>query len=222
MTEAEIRILDNPAEELGTSLADRAHAGGTIVLTGGSTVGKAYERAAEASGDWSASTVFFGDERCVPPEDEQSNYGLAKRTLLDRLERRPAVHRMRGELDAAKAAADYERELEGVHIELLLLGLGPDGHVASLFPSSPQLAERNRLVTSGPAGLAPWLERITLTLPALLSAQRTWVLATGAEKAEAVARAIRGPITEEIPGSLLRRGEGALVVFLDHAAAGGL
>ena len=110
------------------------------MLTGGSTAGDAYEHAAALEPDWSEASVWWGDERCVPPDDERSNYGLAKRTLLDRLERQPEVHRIRGELDPADAAGEYERELEGVALDLLLLGLGPDGHVASLFPGSPQLA----------------------------------------------------------------------------------
>jgi 6-phosphogluconolactonase len=126
---------------------------------------------------------------------------------------------MRGELDPAEAAEAYEAELEGVEIELLLLGMGPDGHVASLFPGSPQLKVRDRRVTSGPAGLEPFVDRVTLTLPAFLSAQETWFLITGEDKAEMVARAFRGPITEDVPASLLRRGDGNITIFLDHAAA---
>jgi 6-phosphogluconolactonase len=99
------------------------------------------------------------------------------------------------------------------------MGMGPDGHVASLFPGSPQLQVRDRRVTSGPSGLEPFVDRITLTLPALLSAQETWFLITGEDKAEMVARAFRGPITEDVVASLLRRGEGNITVFLDHAAA---
>jgi 6-phosphogluconolactonase len=211
-------ICDDPAEQLGGALSGRGLAGQTIVLTGGSTIGRAYERAAE-SRDWSASTLWWGDERCVPPDDERSNYGLARRTLLDRLEKQPAVHRIRGELDPAEAAEEYERELAGVEIDLLLLGLGPDGHVASLFPGSPQLAIRDRLVTSGPPGLEPRVDRVTLTVPALLSARETWFLVTGEEKAETVARAFRGPIAEAVPASLVRRGNGKITAFLDHAAA---
>jgi 6-phosphogluconolactonase len=218
MSDVDVLISDDPASEFGSALGSRGLAGETIVLTGGSTVGRAYEQAAQTR-DWSGSTLFFGDERSVPLDDPRSNYGLARRTLLDRLEAQPAVHRIRGELDPAEAAAAYERELEDVVLDLLLLGLGPDGHVASLFPGSPQLAERTRLVTSGPAGLEPWVDRVTLTLPALLSARETWLLVTGAQKAETVARALRGPITDEVPASLLRRGEGRIVAFLDHPAA---
>ena len=132
------------------------------------------------------------------------------------------MHRIRGELDPAEAAAEYERELEGLQISLLLLGLGADGHIASLFPGSPQLEERTRLVTSGPAGLEPWVDRVTLTLPVLLSAPLTWFLVTGGAKADVVARAFRGPITPEVPASLLREGDGEIVVFLDRDAAAAL
>ena len=218
MTEVELEVLDHPAAALGARLAARGLAGETIVLTGGSTIGRAYERAAESK-DWSASSLWWGDERCVAADDERSNYGLAKRTLLDRLEAQPAVHRIRGELEPAAAAAEYERQLGGVELGLLLLGLGSDGHIASLFPGSPQLAERKRLVTSGPAALDPLVERVTLTLPALLSARETWLLATGEEKAQAVAQAFRGPVSDEVPASLLRRGNGRIVALLDPAAA---
>ena len=221
MTDVELIVSDDPTAELGATLGGWGLVGESIVLTGGSTIGRAYERAAESS-DWSASAVWWGDERCVPPDDERSNYGLAKRTLLDRLEEQPEVHRIRGELDPAEAAAEYEREIDGLEISLLLLGLGPDGHMASLFPGSPQLEERTRLVTSGPAGLEPFVERVTLTLPVLLSAPRTWFLVTGSAKADVVARAFRGPITPEVPASLLREGEGEIFVFLDRDAAGAL
>ena len=95
------------------------------MLTGGSTPGRAYEHAAATCRTGARASVWWGDERCVPPDDERSNYGLAKRTLLDRLEQQPDVHRIRGELKPADAAAEYERELDGVRLDLLLLlGLG--------------------------------------------------------------------------------------------------
>src|SRR6516162_6945156 len=220
MNDVEYLIARDPADKFGSPLAAWGYSGQAIFLTGGHSVAAAYEKAAEIP-DWSASSVWWGDERCVPPDDDRSNYLLAKRALLDRLEEQPEIHRMRGELDPAEAAEAYEAELEGVEIELLLLGMGPDGHVASLFPGSPQLQVRDRRVTSGPAGLEPFVDRVTLTLPALLSAQETWFLITGEDKAEMVARAFRGPITEDVTASLLRQGEGNITVFLDHAAAGG-
>jgi 6-phosphogluconolactonase len=222
MSEPQLHVVGDPAAAVGELLADSARRGESIVLTGGSGVARAYEHAAAAEPDWSRASVWWGDDRCVPPDDERSNYGLAKRTLLDRLEKQPAVHRMRGELRPADAAEAYEEEIAGVSLDFLLLGLGPDGHVASLFPGSPQLRERARLVTSGPAGLEPFVDRVTLTLPALLAADRIVFLVSGAEKADAVARAFGGPVTDEVPASLLRTGSAPMTVYLDAAAGSGL
>jgi 6-phosphogluconolactonase len=221
MSEPRLHVDDAPERRVAELLAAAAAAGETIALTGGSSVGDAYEQAASIERDWSAASVWWGDERCVPPDDERSNYLLGKRTLLDHLEAQPDVHRIRGELQPADAAGEYEKQLEGVQIELLLLGLGPDGHVASLFPGSPQLDERDRLVTSGPAGLEPYVDRVTLTLPALLSADRIVFLVTGADKADAVQRAFRDPVSDSVPASLLRSGSAPLDVYLDAAASGG-
>ena len=221
MTDAALHVDDDPARRVGELLAAAAAAEQTIVLTGGTSVGAAYELAAALEPDWSKASVWWGDERCVPPDDERSNYLLAKRTLLDRLEHEPDVHRIRGELQPADAAGEYEKALDGVELDLLLLGLGPDAHVASLFPASPQLEERQRLVTSGPAGLEPFVDRVTLTLPALLSAQRIIFLVAGADKAEAVRRAFRDEINDDAPASLLRRGSAPIDVYLDAAASGG-
>jgi 6-phosphogluconolactonase len=213
-------VEDDPARNVGELLAASATRGETIVLTGGSSVARAYELAASIQPDWGEASVWWGDERAVPPDDERSNYLLAKRTLLDRLEHEPDVHRIRGELQPADAAGEYEKAIEGETLDLLLLGLGPDAHVASLFPGSPQLMERERLVTSGPAGLEPLVDRITLTLPALLGASRIVFLVTGAAKAEAVRRAFRDEISDDAPASLLRRGEAPIDVYLDEAASG--
>jgi 6-phosphogluconolactonase len=221
MTEPQLLLLPDPALAVGELLADAARRGEAIVLTGGSTPGKAYMHAAALEPDWSAASVWWSDERCVPPDEERSNYGLAKRTLLDRLAHQPEVHRIRGELDPADASGEYGKKLEGVALDLLLLGLGPDGHIASLFPRSPQLDERERLVTSGPAGLEPFVDRVTMTLPALLSARRIVFLISGAAKAEAVERAFRDAITPEVPASLLRDGDAPIDVFLDRGASGG-
>jgi 6-phosphogluconolactonase len=215
-----LHVSQNPAEAVAELLADQARRGGSIVLTGGRTPGAAYERAARLEPDWSRASVWWGDERCVPPDHEHSNYRLAKTTLLDRLEQEPEVHRIRGELQPADAAGEYDRELGGVDLDLLLLGLGPDGHIASLFPRSPQLLVRDRLVTSGSPGLEPRVERVTMTLPALLAARRIVLLVSGADKAAAVERAVHGPVSEDTPASLLREGTAPIEVYLDSAAAG--
>jgi 6-phosphogluconolactonase len=221
VTEPALHVEGEPARRVGELLAEAAAGGQTIVLTGGHSVGPAYEHAALLEPDWGAASVWWGDERAVPPDDERSNYLLSKRTLLDRLDREPEVHRMRGELQPADAAGEYEHAIEGVTLDLLLLGLGPDAHVASLFPGSPQLLERERLVTSGPAGLEPYVDRITLTMPALLGARRIILLVTGADKTEAVRRAFRDEIGDDAPASLLRRGDAPIDVYLDEAASGG-
>ncbi|MBV8080734.1 MAG: 6-phosphogluconolactonase [Actinobacteria bacterium] len=218
MTRPRIHVVLDPAAVVGGLLAEAAARGETIVLTGGSTPGKAYERAAALEPNWSNVSLWWGDERCVPPDDDRSNYGLAKRTLLDRLAGEPDVHRIRGELQPADAAGEYEKAIEGATLDLLLLGLGPDGHVASLFPGSQQLFERDRLVTSGEAGLEPFVDRVTLTLPALLSAKRVVFLVAGGDKADAVARAFTGEITDDVPAGLLRTGDAPIDVYVDEAA----
>lgn len=150
----------------------------------------------------------------MPPEDERSNYRLAREALLDRLDRPPAVHRIRGELGAAEAAAEYDRLLRGAGLDLVLLGLGPDGHTASLFPGSPALEETERLAV--PAhGLG--LDRVTLTLPAIRAAAEAVFLAVGPEKAEAARRAFAGAPGPETPASLVRARRTSAV--LDRAAA---
>jgi 6-phosphogluconolactonase len=208
------------AERVAAMLADAARAGGEIALTGGSTPGRAYERAAELEPDWNGAGVWWGDERCVPPEDERSNFSLAKKTLLDRLAVQPRlVHRIRGEDDPAAAAADYDRELRGTTLDLVLLGLGPDGHVASLFPGSPGLDEDARLAVAAEAKLEPYVTRITLTPSPLRAGRTVLFLVSGEAKAEAVARAFAGPPTADVPGSLIRSATGRTVAVVDAAAA---
>ena len=222
MTDPRFHVLDDPTIAVGDLLAAQAREGGSIVLTGGSTPGRAYEHAAQIEPDWSSASVWWGDERCVSPENELSNYGLAKETLLDSLENEPEVHRIRGELQPADAAGEYDKKLDGVVLDFLLLGLGADGHIASLFPGSPQLLERERRATSGEAFLEPLVDRVTMTLPTLLSARRIVVLTAGGRKAEAVANAFAGEITDNVPASLLRTGTQPLDVYLDPSAASAL
>jgi 6-phosphogluconolactonase len=187
------------------------------VLTGGTSAGDVYELAAELRPDWSDTELWWSDERCVPPEHELSNYGLAKETLLDRVTA-GAVHRMRGELGRDAGAAAYEQELDGLErFDFVFLGLGADGHVASLFPDQPTLDETKRRAIGAEAKLEPYVDRITLTLPMLCSAPTVVYLVTGESKADAVRRAFAGEPSRATPGSLVR-GEETLVV-LDAAAA---
>jgi 6-phosphogluconolactonase len=216
----DLQIVDDPAVPVGDALAEQARRGGSIVLTGGSGPGDAYRRAAELAPDWSNVTLWWGDDRCVPPEHEWSNYRLAKETLLDQLQQQPReVHRIRGELAPHDAADQLDRELDGVDLDFMLLGLGPDAHVASLFPGSPQLAVEDRHATSGPARLEPWVDRVTMTMPEIRSAKRIVFIVSGASKAEAVARAFGGEITPEAPASLVRLAPIRVEVFLDGPAA---
>jgi 6-phosphogluconolactonase len=216
----DFHVVDDPSAVVAELIAEQAGRAGSIVLTGGASVGEAYERAAELQPDWSSVTLWWGDERCVPPDDERSNFRLAKETLLDRLAVPPkAVHRMRGELPPEAAAAEYNAALEGVDLQLLLLGLGSDGHMASLFPGSRQLAVEDRRVAWGPAGLDPFVDRVTLTLPAILSARRIVFLVAGAGKADAVALAFGGEINPAAPASLARLAPISVEVFLDGPAA---
>jgi 6-phosphogluconolactonase len=216
-------VLDDPAAAVAERIAAVAGAGGHIALTGGSTPRAAYELAAAMDVDWSGCTLWFGDERCVAPTDELSNYGMVREALLDRLPGPPpAVQRMEGELGPHVAAAAYEQALrEGpASFDILLLGLGPDAHCASLFPHDPALDERDRLVVGvEEAGMEPFVPRVTLTLPAINAAQEVVFLVAGEEKAPAAARAFGGAPDRGAPASLVAPASGRLTVLLDAAAA---
>jgi 6-phosphogluconolactonase len=201
-------------------LAFAARRGDDIAFSGGSAPGPAYELAADLEADWSLATAWWGDERCVPPDDERSNYRLVRKTLLDRVSAPPrAVHRIRGELGGEAAAAEYDRQLAGVELGLAFQGIGPDGHTASLFPESPALDERERRAV---AVSHRDVERVTMTLPVLRTARIVSFLALGEQKAEAVARAFAGPPDPRLPASLVRSDGGETLVFLDRAAAANL
>jgi 6-phosphogluconolactonase len=227
----EIEVQEDPARACSVLLLSAVLHGGDVVLTGGLTPKPAYEelaRAIRALGrDLGDTTLWFGDERCVPPSDERSNYRLVKQALLDPLDDLPApgVRRMQGELGPHKAADAYERDLQDAgqpEFDLVLLGLGSDGHCASLFPDQPSLAERARLVIGvEEAGLEPFVPRVTLTLPALANARQVVFLVTGEPKADAVA-AVFGPNAgpdPHVPASMLVPLANELTVLLDPAAA---
>lgn len=218
-----LETADDVARAVAERLAHAARAGGHIALTGGKTPEEAYEEAAQLEQDWSKVELWWSDERCLPPDDELSNYHLAKRTLLDNLGSAPrGVHRIKGELGKDEAAADYERELDGTAFDLELLGVGPDGHVASLFPNAPTLLEQQRRVLPAEAGLEPFVDRVTLSLPALCSAHEIVFALAGAEKADAARRAFASEPSPETPASLVRARSGNTVAILDRAAAGDL
>src|SRR3954466_9071459 len=129
MSEPALHVVDDPVSEVARLLAEAARRGESIVLTGGS-VGPLYEAAAALEPDWSRAAVWWGDERCVPPEDDRSNFLLAQQTLLGNLSRPPEVHRIRGELEPELAALEYDEALEDVQLDVKVLGLGPDAHIA--------------------------------------------------------------------------------------------
>ena len=215
----EIVVADNPAAEVAERLAAAARQGGHVVLTGGSSPRIAYELAAELESDWTSVELWWGDERCVPPEDERSNYGMAKRALLDHVSV-GEVHRMRGELGRDEGAQRYEQEVGGLdRFDLVLLGLGPDGHIASLYPMEPTLDEAERRAIGAEAKLDPYVDRITLTLPMLRRTREMLFLVTGADKADAAKRAFADEPSRSTPGSLARADLGPTTAVLDAAAA---
>ena len=215
----DIVVSDDPAGVVAERLAAAARAGGHVVLTGGDSPRVAYERAAALQDDWSAVELWWGDERCVAPDDERSNYGMAKAALLDRVTT-GKVHRMRGELGREEGATLYDQELGSLErFDLVLLGLGPDGHVASLYPEQPTLDETERRVVGSEAKLEPYVDRITLTLPMLRRAREVLFLVTGENKADAAWKAFAGEPSRETPASLVRSTDGTTTAVLDAAAA---
>jgi 6-phosphogluconolactonase len=203
----------------------------TWALAGGSTPRGLYAALAPlaaASGlDWAKVHFFWGDERCVPPDDPRSNYRMARESLLDRVGP-PAgnVHRWLGEADPPSAAERYEAQLRGFfgadaapRFDLALLGLGPDGHTASLFPGSPALDEQHRWALAvHPPQVGAW--RLTLTPPVLLAADAALFLVAGREKAERLGRILRGPPSAPpLPAESIGWRQGPTEFYVDAAAA---
>lgn len=205
----------------------------SVALAGGGTPRPLYERLATAAYrdqlDWSRIHVFFGDERCVPPDSPRSNYRMAHEALLSRVPLPPAnVHRMRGEDQPALAALAYAQALRAVfrrewpRLDLVLLGIGDNGHTASLFPGCGCLRERNQPVC------AQYVEcqhewRLTLTLPVIDAAAAVWLLADGEDKADVLARVLHGPYQPEVlPMQFVAPAADAYAWWLDRAAASSL
>ena len=198
-----------------------------VALSGGSTPRRTYELLAEKPAQLEGMEVWFADERCVAPHDEQSNYRLAAETLLAPAGIAPEmVHRMQGELGPEEGARRYAQALrEGLEsgmqelpvLDLIVLGIGTDGHVASLFGGSPALDAGDDVLCLGVRDSPkPPPERITLSLAVLRAARRCLLLATGANKADAVDAMLAEP-SRHVPASLLRRER--LTVIVDDAAA---
>jgi 6-phosphogluconolactonase len=213
-SEPDLRVVDDIAAA-ATELFLEARPW-TVVLSGGGTPEACYRALAGTPYPWHDVEAFFGDERCVPPDDPRSNMGMARRALLDHVPAR--VHPM----DGAPCDADgYERDLrdrfgEQPRFDLAVYGLGPDGHTASLFPGKPATEERDRWVVREPEpGLEPFVPRITMTAPVLSSAALGVFLVSGEAKREALRRLLAG---EPIPATLMRPDR--LVIVADRAAIG--
>ena len=240
---AELKIFDD-AEALARAAAGEIASNAetaiasqgrfTIALSGGSTPRPIYRLLAEQPYRdrilWDRVHVFWGDERHVPPDHPDSNYGMVREALLDRVPV-PAgnIYRVRAEKpDAERAAHEYEWTLRSAfnldegqvpRFDLVLMGLGPDGHTASLFPGSDAVRERTRLV------VAPWVSaqssfRITMTLPVLNRAACALFVVSGEEKAEALRSVLEGDLQpDRFPAQAVRLDEGRLLYFVDRAAA---
>lgn len=197
-----------------------------LALSGGTSPERTHEVLASVVEDWQGVEVWFADERCVGPEDPESNYLMVRKTLLEHIATAPpAVHRMEGELGPQEGAERYARELRA-HVavdpdlpvlDVVVLGIGPDGHVASLFPGAPTLEAGEEAVCLGVRNSPkPPPERITLSLAVLRAARACVLPATGAGKRDAVQGAL-GAATHHVPASLLRRER--LTLILDDAAS---
>lgn len=224
------RDKDELAEHVSREIIDKlaaavkARGRASFVLAGGSTPRPIYERIASAEDhalDWSKVVVAWGDERCVPPDDPASNFKLAHETLLTNC-RPAAVVRLRGELGPVAAADKYEEELASAlgsprpEFDVVLLGLGSDGHTASLFPGEPVVTGRWAAPAHGPP---PHPERVTLTVEALNAARHVLFVVIGANKAAAVKQILEDDAG--LPAALIRPA-GSTTWYLDAAAAGHL
>ena len=233
----EAALAEAAAARIAAMVDDSLAARGAVslCLTGGRTPERLYRMLADpaqpwrARIDWRRVHLFWGDERHVPPDHLESNYGMAARALVDRVPIPPQqIHRMRGELaEATEAARLYERELPET-LDVMLLGLGEDAHIASLFPDSPLLQDLPRGQTplqNPPRVAAVWAPhlntwRITLTPPAILGARAILMLVAGEKKADAVRAALEAsddPV--RYPAHLLRRAEDRVEWIVDRSAA---
>ena len=241
MSERQIIILDT-AEELFVRAAEEiAHVAGEAIcmhgefnlcLTGGRTPERTYDLLAtrfELSVDWKEVQFYWGDERCVPPDDPSSNYAMANRTMLSKLKIKPdQIHRMRGEDKPEDAAREYEEELrtrlslgegEFPRFDLMLLGLGTNCHMLSLFPGIPALHEQHRLVV--PVEVEDQIRhRISMTAPVMNNSARIMFLVSGEGKAAAVKRVLEeSDDPERVPAHLVAPKDGVVIWMMDKAAA---
>ncbi|HXR36260.1 MAG TPA: 6-phosphogluconolactonase [Candidatus Binataceae bacterium] len=241
MAKPQIIVLDDRESLFVRAAEEIVHISGESIcthgqfawcLTGGNTPADVYSLIAtrfHLSVDWNAVHLFWGDERCVPPDDEASNYGMANRTMLSKLTLDPEqIHRMRGEDDPEQGARECEEQLreffslsegEFPRFDLVLLGLGDNVHIASLFPGIPAIHESRRLAVAVEVD-APQPRRLTLTPPVLNSAARVMFIVAGQNKAEAVRTALEGPRDpDRYPAQIIDPAHGEVMWLLDRAAA---
>ncbi len=241
MSERQIIILET-AEELFVRAAEEiAHVAGEAIcmhgefnlcLTGGSTPERTYELLAtrfELSVDWKEVHFYWGDERCVPPDDPASNYAMANRAIISKLKlKADQIHRIRGEDQPEDAAREYEEELrdrlnlgdgEFPRFDLMLLGLGDNCHMLSLFPGIPAIHEAHRLVV--PVEVEDKIRnRVTMTPPVMNNSARIMFLVSGEKKAAAVKRVLEGSDDpERVPAHLVAPKDGVVIWMMDKAAA---
>jgi len=208
-------VLDSAEDVAAAAASDIANAlregARSLVLAGGTTPQRCYELLSQMDIEWGRVTILFGDERCVRPDHPDSNYRMARECLLDRVW--PAtVHRMPAEMGPDEGAGLYAHIVASVApLDVVTLGVGEDGHTASLFPGHPAL-KASALVVGIRDSPKPPPQRVTMTLPALQRARRVIILATGAGKADAVAKAKRG----EVPSGMIAGARW----LIDRAAAG--
>jgi 6-phosphogluconolactonase len=212
----------------------RGHGSFAVALAGGSTPRRAYELLGsdefKSRVDWSRVHLYFGDERNVPPDSQESNYHMVNEALLSRVVIPAAnVHRIEGEVDGTESAESYEAELkvffgkvDWPRFDLVLLGMGADGHTASLFPRNAALKEETKWVVATRQPQSGQ-DRISLTLPVINHAARVTFMVTGTEKAATLARVLRGASADEaLPAQKVRPVNGVLEWLVDRAAASGI
>ena len=214
------------AEVVDRLISDACDARGAahIALAGGSTPRRCHELLAERRKDWGGIHLWQSDERCVPPDDDESNWKMITESLIARISiRDDLLHRAPGELGRDAAADAYEAEIRRLVdgsgtpcFDVIMCGLGEDGHTLSLFPGHPEVHERERLVVGVANAPKPPPDRISFTLPLVYAARRTILLTAGASKADALSAVLNGE-DDHVPASLLR--EGRLEVIADDDAA---
>ena len=240
MTEPKIIVLDDQADLYKRTAEEIVHLSGEAIcthgefsfcLSGGSTPAAVFELLSSRfllSVDWNEVQFFWGDERCVPPSDERSNFHMAQRTMLSKLPIKPSqIHRIRGEDLPENAAQAYEEELRAhlggaglPRLDLALMGLGDNSHTASLFPHNRALHVTDRLALAVEVDNPTERKRVTLTAPVFNNAVNVVFLVSGAGKADAVWNVLKGPRDpDQFPAQLIAPSDGELIWLLDRAAA---